>query len=127
MSKNRRSLMRLTVLFLALALLSGCSRSLSDEELRAARTAFGKGAMIIDVRSKKEYESRHIEGAVNIPIDLLDKMYRGIPKDRELIVYCRTGSRSAVAAHLLREQGWKVYDVVNQDEWERELKEAKGT
>lgn len=79
--------------------------------------------MIIDVRSKKEYNQGAIEGAVNIPIDVLDKVYRGIPKDKELVVYCRTGSRSMVAARLLREQGWTVYDVVNQEQWERSLKQ----
>lgn len=104
-------------------MLGGCSRQVSDEELNAARAAVSKGAMIIDVRSKKEYNRGAIEGAVNIPIDVLDKVYRGIPKEKELVVYCRTGSRSMVAARLLREQGWTVYDVVNQEQWSRGLKQ----
>ncbi len=106
-----------------MGLLSGCSRQVSEEELNAAREAVSKGAMIIDVRSKKEYNRGAVEGAVNIPIDVLDKVYRGIPKEKELVVYCRTGSRSMVAARLLREQGWTVYDVVNQEQWSRELKQ----
>lgn len=119
--KTIKNMKYIAVLVLALGLLSGCSRKVSDEELRAARAAVSKGAMIIDVRSKKEYNRGYIEGAVNIPIDVLDKVYRGIPKEKELVVYCRTGSRSMVAARLLREQGWTVYDVVNQEQWEREL------
>jgi len=113
---------QISVLILTLVLLVGCSRQVSDEELSAARAAVSKGAMIIDVRSKKEYNRGSIEGSVNIPIDVLDKVYRGIPKDKELVVYCRTGSRSMVAARLLREEGWTVYDVVNQEQWERGLK-----
>jgi len=113
---------QISVLILTLVLLGGCSRQVSDEELSAARAAVSKGAMIIDVRSKKEYNTGSIEGSVNIPIDVLDKVYRGIPKDKELVVYCRTGSRSMVAARLLREQGWTVYDVVNQEQWARGMK-----
>ncbi len=106
---------------MAFSLFSGCTQQVSEEELRAARAAVSKGAMIIDVRSKKEYDRGHAKNAVNIPIDVLDQMYRGIPKDKELVLYCRTGSRSMVAARLLREQGWTVYNVVNQEQWEQEL------
>jgi len=115
-----KSVVYALVLVVALGLFSGCSK-VSDEELRAAHAAADKGAMIIDVRSKKEYDSGHIKGAVNIPIDYLDKMYGRIPKDKELIVYCRSGSRSMVAAHLLKEQGWRVHDVATQGDWERKL------
>lgn len=102
--------------------LGGCSK-VSDEEIIAARKAVERGAMIIHVRSQKEfYKEGHIDNAVNIPIDYLDKMYRGIPKGKEIVVYCRTGSRSAVAAHLLREQGWTVYDVATMEDYAREIK-----
>ena len=101
-------------------LMTGCSK-VSDEEIRAAREAVKKGALIIDVRSQKEFRKGHVESAVNIPIDYLDKVYRGIPRDKEIVVYCRTGSRSAVAAHLLREQGWTVYDVATPEDWQRKL------
>ena len=121
--KNIKHIVYMTILVFTLFLLGGCGREVSDEELAAARTAVSKGAMIIDVRSKKEYNEGAIEGAVNIPLDLLDKLYRGIPRDRELVVYCRTGSRSMVAARLLREEGWTVYDVVNQEQWARGLKQ----
>ncbi len=108
-------------MILLFGLFSGCTQQVSEEELRAAREAVKNGAMIIDVRSKKEFDRGHVKGAVNIPIDVLDKMYRGIPKNKELVVYCRTGSRSMVAARLLKEQGWKTYNVVNQEQWEQEL------
>ncbi len=113
-----------SILLLVLLGISGCSK-VSDEEIAAARSAVERGALIIDVRSQKEYLKGHIDNAVNIPIDYLDKMYRGIPRDKEIVVYCRTGSRSAVAAHLLREQGWTVYDVATQEDWNREIAPKK--
>jgi len=112
------------ILVLSLSLFSGCSK-VSDEDLRAAHKAADQGAMIIDVRSKKEYDNGHIDNAVNIPLDYLDKMYGRIPKDKEIIVYCRSGSRSMVAAHLLRGQGWTVHDIATQDDWKRKLPPPK--
>lgn len=117
---SMKNIISVFILVLTLALLSGCSK-VSDEDLRAAHIAADKGAMIIDVRSKKEYNTGHINGAVNIPIDILDKMYGRLPRDKEMIVYCRSGSRSMVAAHLLKEQGWIVHDVATQEDWGREL------
>ncbi|MDF1881175.1 rhodanese-like domain-containing protein, partial [Sulfurimonas sp. MAG313] len=98
-----------------------CSK-VSDEEVLDSRKAMANGGMMIDVRSKKEYNKGHIKGSVNIPIAYVDKMFNHIPRDKELVVYCRTGARSAVAARLLREQGWTVHDVATQDNWEREIK-----
>jgi len=122
--KKIKSVIGLLFLGLVLTLMSGCSK-VSDEDLRAAHISAENGAMIIDVRSKKEYNRGHIEGAVNIPIDVLDKMFTRLPRDKELIVYCRSGSRSMVAARLLREQGWVVHDIATQEDWARELSPPK--
>jgi len=105
---------------LTLGLLGGCSK-VSDEDLRAAHKAYDAGALIIDVRSKEEFKMGHIAGSVNIDIAVLDKSYGQIPKGRELIVYCRSGSRSKVAAHFLKQQGWIVHDVATRGEWERKV------
>ena len=114
----------LRVLAVALGFRSGCSK-VSDEDLRAAHIAADNGAMILDVRSKKEFNKGNIEGSVNIPIDLLDKMYERLPRDKEIIVYCRSGSRSMVAARLLKEQGWIVHDVATQEDWARKLSQPQ--
>ena len=107
--------------WIVLSLFSGCSR-VSDEEIIAARKAVKEGAVIIDVRTRDEYRQKHIEGARNIPVHLLERAYPYLPKDKALVVYCREGHRSAVAAKMLREQGWEVYDVATQEDWEREIK-----
>lgn len=111
---------KLCLIALMLFVITGCSR-VSDEDVLAGREAVKNGAMIIDVRSKKEYYKKHIEGSVNIPIAYVDKMYNSLPKDKELVVYCHSGSRSAIAARLLREQGWTVHNVETQEDWEREI------
>ncbi len=106
---------------LVMSLFVGCSK-VSDEELIAARKAVAQGALLIDVRTASEYRQRHINGAHNVPLQILDKVYMHLPKEKEIVVYCRTGSRSEIAAAFLREQGWKVYDVATQEDWEREIK-----
>ena len=103
-----------------LALFGGCSK-VSDEDLRAARVAADNGAIVIDVRTREEFNAKHVQNAVNLPIHLLERYYAQIPKDKEIIVYCRTGSRSRAAAEFLEKKGRKVYDVATQEEWEREL------
>lgn len=120
--KNRlRYFISLGILISIVTLFSACSK-VSDEELIAARKAFKEGALMIDVRTASEYKQRHIAGSHNIPLHVLGKVYMHLPKDKEIIVYCQAGNRSEVAAEFLRAQGWKVYDVATQEDWEREIK-----
>ena len=121
MFTEKRSFYRILLLVFIMILFSACSR-VSDEEIKAARSAVQKGAIILDVRTVKEHREKHIEGSVNIPIQYLDRLYTRIPRDKEIVVYCRTGSRSSVAAEFLRKEGWKVYDVASQEDWERKIK-----
>lgn len=65
--------------------------------------------LIIDVREPAEYESSHVVGAINLsPSKFMGDLaeFKNIPKDTEIILYCRTGSRSNVAMHILREHGY---------------------
>lgn len=75
--------------------------------------------IIIDVREPGEYLSGHVDGAINIPPqDLLagSRQLNGLPKDTELILYCRTGSRSAVAMNILATQGYtNVKNGINKE------------
>ncbi len=66
--------------------------------------------MIIDVREPDEYNSGHVEGALNIPpAELLagSKQLNEVPKDKKIVVYCRTGSRSNAAIHVLQQMGFR--------------------
>ena len=103
-----------------LILLAGCSK-VSDEVLRDAHKAANNGAIIVDVRTPAEYKSKHIKGAINLPIRELHNTYVRLPKDKEIIVYCRSGNRSATATKLLKQHGFAVYDVATQGDWERDV------
>ena len=108
------------ILLLTLGLFTACS-NVTDEVLIEAREAVKNGALIVDVRTPKEFRQKHIAGAINLPIDAIMKGNIKLPKDKEIVVYCRTGSRSRVSAKVLREQGWTVYDVATQGDWERKI------
>ena len=70
------------------------------------------GAKIIDVRSPDEYADGCYKGAVNIPVNILPNKTNSIgSKDTPIIVYCASGSRSAVAMSILKAAGFK--DVTN--------------
>ena len=56
--------------------------------------------------SASEYESGHLEGAINIPLGYLERRLQEVPADRELVVHCQAGSRSAIAASLLAAHGF---------------------
>lgn len=78
--------------------------------------------VIVDVRTNDEYESGHIKGAVNVPVSEIKSI--DISKDKKIVVYCRSGSRSNTAAKELIELGYeKVYDMGGINDWKFELVE----
>ena len=66
------------------------------------------GALLIDVRSRQEYEAGHLNNAVNIEHDKIEKMAEtiGDNKERGVVVYCRSGKRSGMAKEALEEYGY---------------------
>jgi len=76
-----------------------------------ARQLVGSGATLLDVRTPEEFGAGHLDGAINISVDSLAARLAEIPRDRELVVYCRSGKRSARAASILVGAGHKVRDL----------------
>ena len=77
-----------------------------------------QGAIILDVRSKGEFNGGHIRGAVNIPVDQLDKNLGRIKdKNKPIITCCASGMRSATAKNILESNGYKA--VYNGGGWSR--------
>ena len=69
------------------------------------------GAVIIDVRSKGEYQQGHIRGSVNIPLQNLENNLAKIKKDKPVITCCASGLRIASAKGLLQSSGYtEVYN-----------------
>ena len=77
-----------------------------------ARELVAAGAWLVDVRMPAEYAAGHVPGAVNIPVqELAHRLEELGSTERAVVVYCRSGARSASAARLLREAGYRVTDV----------------
>jgi phage shock protein E len=62
--------------------------------------------LVLDVRTPEEYASGHVPGAVNIPYDQLPARIAEVPRDRDVVLYCRSGRRAALAAEVLAGQGY---------------------
>ena len=80
--------------------------------------------IILDVRTKQEYEEGHIEGAILIPnTELINRANNELPdKDATILVYCRSGNRSAKAAKELIEAGYtNVFDFGGINNWKHEI------
>ena len=73
---------------------------------RAARASDGGDVVLLDVRNLNEYETAHVKGALNIPVDELRFRLEEVPRDRPILVYCRSGFRSHLALRILKEHGW---------------------
>jgi len=67
-----------------------------------------EGGIIIDVRSKSEFQSKRIENATNIPLDSLDARIAKQVKDKDkpLLLHCLSGTRSGSAKRLLERMGY---------------------
>jgi hydroxyacylglutathione hydrolase len=64
------------------------------------------GVYLLDVREPNEYAAGHIPGITLIPMGEVAARLSELPRDKEIIVTCRTGNRSSQVADLLREQGF---------------------
>jgi rhodanese-related sulfurtransferase/rubrerythrin len=94
------------------------SRNVIDifpDELEEFTKTREPGYLLVDVRQPMEYEAEHIPGARLIPLPDIEDRLHEIPSETNLILYCRTGGRSAVAAALVKDakprQG-RVYNLV---------------
>lgn len=72
----------------------------------ALKTAQASGAYVIDIREPNEYAESHIPGAVNIPLRSLTTSLDKIPRDRTVIVHCRSGYRAGFATAALHMLGY---------------------
>lgn len=78
-------------------------RSLSDAEKEQA--------LLLDVRTQREYDSGNIKGAVHIPLDDLRQRLAELPKDKTLYVHCQSGLRSYLACRILEQNGWPCHNM----------------
>jgi len=79
--------------------------------------------IILDVRSDYEYESGHIEGAINVPLDEIET-FKDITDDKDVkvLVYCASGNRSKSASEKLVKLGYtEIYNFGGLDNWKYDI------
>ncbi|RCK74945.1 MAG: Sulfur carrier protein adenylyltransferase ThiF [Anaerolineae bacterium] len=68
---------------------------------------YQQNAFILDVRQPEEWNEGHIPNATLIPLDQLAQRVNELPRDREIVVVCRSGNRSREGTLILLENGFK--------------------
>jgi rhodanese-related sulfurtransferase len=88
-------------------------------DARTARALVAAGARVVDVRTPAEFAEGHVAGALNVPHDEISTRAAELgPKDAPILLYCRSGRRSAIAAEALRALGYgKVWDMQRYETW----------
>ncbi len=80
--------------------------SVSQEALLDRQQQADPALLVLDVRTPEEYASGHVPGAVNIPYDQVGSRLAELPRDKDIVVYCRSGRRAQLAADVLAANGY---------------------
>lgn len=89
------------------------------------KTSFARGkelmdsgeAVLLDVRTPDEFEVEHAVGAKNLPLDDMEQAQEILGDQKKVLVYCRTGQRSGIAAQRLSKMGFTVYNLGGLNGW----------
>ncbi len=106
----------LTCFMTALGLTTACGQAnYENTDVKGfAEFMIDTNVVVLDVRTAEEFKEGHLDGAVNIDYkqgDFVKQAVARLPKDRTIAVYCRSGRRSAGAAELLAEEGYRVVNM----------------
>lgn len=114
-------MLRTGVIIIALLALMGCTeeQSLSDTQYQALSLVADGSALLVDVRTQEEIAEGYLNGALHIPyqniVPALAKLT--LPKDADIVLYCRSGNRAGKAAEALRKAGYsRVINAGGYDE-----------
>lgn len=119
-----------------MVLLAGCSQTGTKQQEKSYHQIPQEQAkqmmddndqlIVLDVRTKQEYEEGHIPGAVLLPLDELDETAQNVLPDKEqvILVYCRSGNRSRQASELLSKKGYSdIYEFGGIMTWPYEIEQ----
>jgi len=118
---NRAKNLILPVLVLLLAAVCvGCGGKDGYTQMKMAEAE----KLIVDVRTKAEYDAGHIPGAILLPSeDIKEGKLDALPdQQQKMMIYCRTGRRSAASAEILAKKGYtNVCDIGGIVDWKGEI------
>jgi len=80
--------------------------TISQQTLLERQQKKDPALLVVDVRTPSEYAQGHVPGAINVPHDQIAAHLAELPKDKDVVLYCRSGRRSALAAEALRASGY---------------------
>jgi rhodanese-related sulfurtransferase len=80
------------------------------------KSIIDEGAFLVDVRTPGEFNSGHVKGSVNIPLDSVTQQLAKFKGKKNIIVFCRSGNRSGQAKSILEQNGFT--NVVNGGAWD---------
>lgn len=122
---NKKIIHTITVIILTAAVLSGCIQKTNKEQTEATQVNIGtyyqipqdeakrimdeeSDYIIVDAREQSEYDEGHIKGAIVIPYTEIEQKAEEMLPDKEqlILVYCRSGRRSKIAAQSLANMGY---------------------
>ena len=86
-------------------------RLMEDVTPQEGQQRVQNGALLVDVREQNEYDEIHAQGAMLLPLSELESRSSELPKDKELVMICRSGARSRQAGEYLMQNGYS--QVVN--------------
>ena len=138
---NKKIILTVTVIILTAAVLEGCIQKTNKEQTEATQVNIGtyyqisqdeakrimdeeSDYIIVDAREQSEYDEGHIKGAIVIPYtEIEQKAEELLPNKTQLIlVYCRSGRRSKIAAQSLANMGYKnVKEFGRIIDWQYEI------
>lgn len=103
----------------------GLFKSSSNNNQQEIVDAIKNNAYLVDVRSKMEFSMGTVPGAVNIPVEEIAKHIATLKKKENIVVFCRSGSRSGMAKNILNQNG--IENVFNGGTVQKvkQLKDAK--
>ena len=102
------------------SLFGGAGTAITPEQYQQDFKQAKKQHVLVDVRTPEEFKSGHIPGAINIDVQAFGRRMNEIPQNKAVVLYCRSGNRSASAAGMLQRAGYTdIYDLGGIGAWAR--------
>lgn len=89
----------------------------SQKKNNKLETLIEEGAFLVDVRNPDEFSLGHVKGSVNIPLGELPNRLAKFKDQNQIVVFCRSGMRSAQAKLILEQKGFT--NVINGGTWQK--------